>query len=131
MYRPTVRYDDLYQDYVTNLYNCTDLDRNQIIRAALFIAGHTEQFREIINPYLKRGMSFPEPLWSEDHHELWKQKAIISKPRPKKPKLESQQNQKTRGLNRKREGSAAGPKIFAGNQSNISLSLGGRQYTPR
>lgn len=71
MYRPTVRYDDLYREYVTNIFHSTHLDRNQIIRAALFIAGHTEQFSKIMEPYVKRGVSLPTPLWNEEDHELW------------------------------------------------------------
>lgn len=71
MYRPTVRYDDIYQEYVTNLFHATHLDRSQIIRAALFIAGHTEKFSEILSPYVKRGMTLPQPLWDETEHELW------------------------------------------------------------
>ncbi len=36
MYRPTVRYDDVFKEYIDSLFHATHLDRNQIIRAALF-----------------------------------------------------------------------------------------------
>jgi hypothetical protein len=76
VYRPTVRYDDLYKEYVDNVFSSTHLSRNQIIRAALFIAGHTEQFSKIIEPYLKRGMSLPAPLWSKDNDDLWYEQQV-------------------------------------------------------
>ena len=122
MYRPTVRYDDMYEKYVTNLFNCTELDRNQIIRAALFIAGHTEQFRKIIAPHLKKGMSFPEPLWESDQHEYWLNKTVVSHKKAVKsnprPKSISQQH-------------ATSPKVYSPNKNEVLLSVGRRQYAPR
>ncbi|WP_085522862.1 hypothetical protein [Tuberibacillus sp. Marseille-P3662] len=36
MYRPTVKYHDVYKRYVDQVSQVTSLDRNQIIRLALF-----------------------------------------------------------------------------------------------
>ena len=44
MYRPTVRYDDIYRTYVDRLFKATKLDRNQILRCALFAAAYNHQF---------------------------------------------------------------------------------------
>lgn len=71
MYRPTVRYDDVYKQYVDRLFQVTPLDRNQIIRAALFNAAHSNLFHEMIRPYLRGDVPLPSPLWSASDHRLW------------------------------------------------------------
>lgn len=43
VYRPTVRYPDVYKNYIENIYKATNLDRYQIIRLALFIAAHSKR----------------------------------------------------------------------------------------
>jgi hypothetical protein len=48
MYRPTVRYADCYQQYVDKVFQSTHLDRNQIIRAALFTAAYSEEFLKLM-----------------------------------------------------------------------------------
>ena len=71
MYRPTVRYDDVYRSYVDDLFHATTLDRNQIIRAALFAAGHSNEFHSLIHSHLKDDVLPPSPSWSLDDHPLW------------------------------------------------------------
>lgn len=68
MYRPTVRYDDLFREYVDSLFNATDVDHNQIIRAALFAAAHPEKLQILLQPYRKKDFPLPSPLWGiEDY----------------------------------------------------------------
>jgi len=45
LYRPTVRYDDLFKTYVDQVFKSTTLDRNQIIRLALFSAPFNKLFQ--------------------------------------------------------------------------------------
>lgn len=71
MYRPTVRYDDVYKNYVDALFRATTLDRNQIIRAALFNAAHSNLFHEMLKPYMKKDVPLPSPMWSAANHGLW------------------------------------------------------------
>lgn len=71
MYRPTVRYADVFKEYVEFLYEATSLDRNQIIRAALFTAAHTNEFQQLLSHYQRRDVSLPSPDWGLDQHSLW------------------------------------------------------------
>lgn len=71
MYRPTVRYDDIFREYVDSLFHATDLDRNQIIRAALFAAAHSEKFQNLLQPHQKKDVPLPSPLWKLDQNCYW------------------------------------------------------------
>ena len=71
VYRPTVRYADEFKEYVDDLFRATDLDRNQIIRAALFSAVSSPAFESIINQHKKKDVPLPSLPWSMDHHWLW------------------------------------------------------------
>lgn len=71
MYRPTVRYADVYKQYVDSLFKATTLDRNQIIRAALFNAAHSNLFFEMLRPYLRGDVPLLSPLWSASDHRFW------------------------------------------------------------
>lgn len=71
MYRPTVRYADVFKNYVESIYQTTSLDRNQIIRAALFTAAHTNEFQQLLSHYQRRDVPLPSPDWSLDQHPLW------------------------------------------------------------
>lgn len=71
VYRPTVRYADEFKKYVDDLFRATDLDRNQIIRAALFSAASSPTFESIIKQYKRKDVSLPPASWSIDHHWLW------------------------------------------------------------
>lgn len=71
MYRPTVRYDDVYRVYVDDVFRATTLDRNQIIRLALFLLPHSEKGIEILSEYLKKDASLPSPHWTVNQRWLW------------------------------------------------------------
>jgi hypothetical protein len=71
MYRPTVRYPDIYKKYVDKLFHATTLDRNQIIRAALFGAAYSQEFLKQMYIYKKKDVTLPSPLWQLDQMELW------------------------------------------------------------
>jgi hypothetical protein len=131
MYRPTVRYEDVYKEYVENVFNATHLDSSQIIRAALFIAGHTEQFSRIVDPYLKRGMALPSPLWEEEDEELWLNQKTIE-PVEVRQVVKSSRNESTRHVQRRaEEQSTASPKVFSPSMGDVSIQVGRRQYPPR
>lgn len=71
MYRPTVRYDDIFREYVDTLFQATSLDRNQITRAALFAAAHSKEFRNLLKPYKKKDVPLPPPLWKLEQQCFW------------------------------------------------------------
>lgn len=71
MYRPTVRYDDIYRTYVDGLFKATKLDRNQILRCALFAAAYNHQFLTLMKHYKKDDVPLPSPPWSHSSHQLW------------------------------------------------------------
>jgi len=71
VYRPTVRYAPVFRDYVESIFRATTLDRNQIIRAALFAAAHSEKFYSILKQYQKKDVPLPCPSWKMTDHELW------------------------------------------------------------
>ena len=43
VYRPTVRYADVFRDYIDSIFQATTLGRNQIIRGALFAAAQSKE----------------------------------------------------------------------------------------
>jgi hypothetical protein len=72
-YRPTVRYDIQYKNYVDEIFHATNLDRNQIMRLALYVMGHTSEGLRILEEFQKDvNTSVPLPSWNllEDW-ELW------------------------------------------------------------
>jgi hypothetical protein len=71
VYRPTVRYADEFKEYVDGLFHATDLDRNQIIRAALFSAAFSPSFESILKQRKKEDVPIPLAPWLMDHHWLW------------------------------------------------------------
>ncbi|MFK3938959.1 hypothetical protein ACI2JA_15775 [Alkalihalobacillus sp. NPDC078783] len=71
MYRPTVRYDEEFRKYVNNLFHATTLDRNQIIRAALFASAHSETFKGLISEHLKTDVPLSPLLWELSDYQLW------------------------------------------------------------
>ncbi|WP_332698207.1 hypothetical protein [Halalkalibacter lacteus] len=123
MYRPTVRYEDVYKEYVENVFHATHLDRSQIIRAALFIAGHTEQFSRIVDPYLKRGMSLPSPLWEEEDEELWLNQKTIEQTEILKVGKSAHREQIKHEQKREHEQLIASPKVFSPG-GGISIKIG-------
>jgi hypothetical protein len=80
VYRPTVRYAPAFRDYVDSVFQATTLDRNQIIRAALFAAAHTKEFYDILIDYKKEDVPLPCPKWRlSDHHYWLEQCPVIEK----------------------------------------------------
>lgn len=71
MYRPTVRCSNAYKDYINDLFHATSLDRNQIIRAALFTAAHSELFQSLINQHKRKDVTLPEASWGKMDNYLW------------------------------------------------------------
>ncbi|WP_238802880.1 hypothetical protein [Anoxybacillus sp. LAT_26] len=71
VYRPTVRYAPVFRDYVDAVFHATTLDRNQIIRAALFTAAHTKEFQMLLRQYQKKDVPLPSPSWTMTDHQLW------------------------------------------------------------
>lgn len=71
VYRPTVRYSDVYAEYMEKLADSSGLERTQLIRCALFTAVHTEEFQKIINEFSEKDHAFPAPVWSLEDHSLW------------------------------------------------------------
>lgn len=72
MYRPTVRYDDVYKEYVDKLFQATSLDRSQIIRMGLFLLGHTSEGKALLKAHLKKDVPLPSPAWGPDDHGAWR-----------------------------------------------------------
>ncbi|MFC0560789.1 hypothetical protein [Halalkalibacter alkalisediminis] len=124
MYRPTVRYEDVYKEYVENVFHATHLDRSQIIRAALFIAGHTEQFSRIIEPYIRRGMSLPSPLWNEEDEELWLNQKVVEPMEVRQVTKEIQKKPVRVEKRRVEEQPLASPKVFSPG-GGVSITFGG------
>lgn len=75
VYRPTIRYDEVFRTYVDALFHATHLDRNQIIRGALFTAAHTKKFHMLVESYQKGDVPLPSPLWSLEQNSLWLQQS--------------------------------------------------------
>lgn len=75
MYRPTIRYDDVFKTYVDDVFKTTSMDRNQIIRAALFVAAHTPEFRALLHNYRVTEQNIPVPSWTMKDDYYWKGQA--------------------------------------------------------
>lgn len=72
MYRPTVRYPDVFKEYVDVLFSRTKLDRNQIFRLALFAAAHSDEFQDILKKHCFRDVPLPSAGWTLDDECHWK-----------------------------------------------------------
>lgn len=70
-YRPTVRYHSIYRTYVDSLFQATELDRNQIMRCALFTAAHNPVFLALMNQYKMSDVPLPSSPWQSSSHPLW------------------------------------------------------------
>ncbi|USL11054.1 hypothetical protein [Bacillus bombysepticus] len=79
VYRPTVRYSDVYKDYIENVYKSTDLDRNQIFRLALFVAAHSDEFKSILQKHKIADVPLPCPYWDRGEEDCWKEQNYIKK----------------------------------------------------
>ena len=79
VYRPTVRYPDMYKDYIEDLFKATELDRNQLIRLALFVAAHSDQYKAILKKHQRNDIPLPCPGWSIHEERCWKDQNYIRK----------------------------------------------------
>jgi hypothetical protein len=73
VYRPTVRYADVYKQFVDKLFHATTLDRNQIMRAALFTAAHSKEFLDVIQCNKKKDVPLPSPPWELSDSHYWRE----------------------------------------------------------
>ncbi|WP_421536031.1 hypothetical protein [Priestia sp. D3YE.R1] len=78
-YRPTVRYNNIYRTYVDALFKATTLDRNQIIRCALFAAAYNNTFLELMRNYKKGDVPLPSPLWQDSDHHIWLEQGVLKR----------------------------------------------------
>jgi hypothetical protein len=70
LYRPTLRCSDVFKDYLQSLADVTGLDKNQLIRLALFSAPFNKLFIAQIEQ--KTGdVTLPSPTWEVFNHRLW------------------------------------------------------------
>lgn len=81
VYRPMVRYSDTYQKYIEEVNEATHLDRNQIIRLALFLAAHSPEYQSILEKYKKSGVTLPQADWGLDEEGCWKNQNYTPKPK--------------------------------------------------
>ncbi|MGJ9381549.1 hypothetical protein [Salipaludibacillus sp. CF4.18] len=73
MYRPTVRMDNVYRDWVEGVQKSSGLDRAQIIRLAIYSAPFSEVFKEQINQRKQGDTTLPPPMWKGDSDgSLWR-----------------------------------------------------------
>ena len=76
VYRPTVRYSPVFKDYVDSVFNSTRLDRNQIIRLALFVAAHSKEYRTILEKFKRTDVSLPTQLGQWMNMNIGRSKTI-------------------------------------------------------
>lgn len=103
MYRPTVRYDDVFKQYVDDLFRVTDLDRNQIIRGALFAAAHSKEFHRLLEEHKRKDVLLPHPSWQLSDSHYWKEQRLKIKEGGKdvsydKPRRKSEGTETTGGI---------------------------------
>jgi hypothetical protein len=73
LYRPTVRYEVEFKDYIEELFRATGLDRNTLFRAALFFFGEGLS-KQFLLQHLKKDKQLPLPLRDrvQDHEFFMK-----------------------------------------------------------
>lgn len=72
VWRPALRCDSVYKNYIDSIYESTSLDKNQIMRLMMFIAAHSSEFKEILFEYRKNGVtSMPAAPWHSWEDVLW------------------------------------------------------------
>jgi hypothetical protein len=79
VYRPTVRYPEVYREFVEDIFKATSLDRNQIIRLAIFVAAHSKEFHSILEKHKFGDVPLPHPDWGADKDECWMNQNYIKK----------------------------------------------------
>lgn len=76
MYRPPLRMDDAFQVWVNQMFHATGLDRNQIMRLAIFTAPFGALFKSKIDIHTRKNGLTPPPPWSPKHNDLWLRQTI-------------------------------------------------------
>jgi hypothetical protein len=71
IYRPSVRYDARYKDFVDRIKEGTNLDGAQIIRLALFVAASNPSFVNKLKEYSDREFKMPMPKWNRKDDNMW------------------------------------------------------------
>ncbi|MCM3411446.1 hypothetical protein [Metabacillus litoralis] len=77
VYRPTVRYSEDFREYIDQIFKSTHLDRNQILRLALFVAAHSNEYKTILSKYKKPDVLIPSPIWRIDEESMWRDNNYI------------------------------------------------------
>ncbi|HHY72310.1 MAG TPA: hypothetical protein GX497_03615 [Bacillus bacterium] len=80
MWRPALRCDSTYKNYIDSLHENTILDKNQIMRLMMFVAAHSEDFIQIITEYKRDGVTkLPLVPWQSWEDALWLNQTYKSK----------------------------------------------------
>ncbi|HWO77768.1 MAG TPA: hypothetical protein VNM69_18020 [Bacillus sp. (in: firmicutes)] len=114
VYRPTVRYADEFKSYVDALFHATNLDRNQIIRAALFTAAFSTEFKSLMMKYRKGDVPLPYPVWSLEQHEYWMERTTSKQ----------KEGKDVYAKNERREREISTEPIKVRNQGGITIKIG-------
>ncbi len=69
----------MYKDYVESVFHATSLDRNQIIRLALFLAAHSHDYKNILKKYQNADVTLPHPKWEWFEDDCWKDQNYTAK----------------------------------------------------
>lgn len=70
-FKPSVRYDAQYKQYVDTLKKETGLHGAQIIRLALFTAGSNPEFITKLKQYTDGVLEMPDPEWDQRDDNMW------------------------------------------------------------
>lgn len=75
-YRPTVRYDLKFKQYVDQLCETTGLNQNQILKLALYVLNESDEGIMILEAFANEGkeseVMLPQPVWNIiDDWYLW------------------------------------------------------------
>ncbi|AST93271.1 hypothetical protein BC6307_19410 [Sutcliffiella cohnii] len=71
-----MRYDEAFQSYVEELFKATTLDRNQIMRLALYSAPYSKLFLAQLNAHKRVDVALPFPTWNVFDHHYWRGKPV-------------------------------------------------------
>src|SRR4051812_28620525 len=88
-YRPTIRYPEMTKNFIEGIFQATELDRNQIIKLALHVAAHSQEFKVILRKHQNADVPLPSPGWRRDDHDFWKDPNYVAKPFSPEPEVQS------------------------------------------
>jgi len=76
MYKPTVRMSDCYRGWLDDMVKYTRLDKNQLIRLALFHAPYNKDFITEVEIASRRNSgALPRPAWTKRDRQIWKEQS--------------------------------------------------------